>query len=849
MSPRSRVRAASALFVLFLVVLGSAAISYGAPGVATTTTTVTRTAVSTTTTTLTKVSTSVTTGTTTSTITQRYATTTLTATVKTTQLLQRPSAPFGLQVRSAVKTLPATGGTFPDILVSLVDATGNPSEATSPIQVTLNSSAPAVGTVTPAITIPAGGVTAVANFTTTTVPGITSLTVNATGLVGTVGHVVTAGLSGIPVQVALFAMPNQTLIGGGATGVLLVELEDSNGNPALSYGTTTVTLNPSPAGLVRLSTQTVAIPTGESVSAVKFTSGSSVGTCVIYGSSSGLVPATFTISVVPATLRLKLTAEPPSLPVGASGSLLVSLLNYGGNAVLAPYSLTVYLSSTNNTVLSVPSTVKIGGGAQFAQVPVTGGSKAGGVNVTASGQGLATAQIPIQISTPVVAGSLALTLGPNPLVSSSGPSGAFTVSLVNGTGFPGVAASPITVVLSSSNPLVGTVPPQVTIATGQSYAAATFNSTSIGGGTTITASASNLATAQVTARTNGYGTDTLALVPDSEVLPADGQTVPALAVDLLDSTGLPAAAPANVLVSLSSTNPNYGAVPATVTIPAGQNYAIVNITTTLLPGPFHVTASAFALPTVIVKMSTGSVSAPALSLNLNPGTTIIGPLGKEALVSVDLENSAGSPVRAQSAIPVNVTASGIPLKVPLVLTIPAGGEDAFGLISPVTNGTLILTGTAPGFASVSATSNVLGLPVQVGISLSSGSPYVGGTTNATLSVLYLSAPLQGANVTVKASGTVTPSAGATDVKGQFNFALVPAATGAGSITVTVVDPLIGTESYTKTILVAATPPQPSFISSHLTLVVGAVVVAVVVLLGVLILARRRGWLDRLARRG
>ena len=186
-------------------------------------------------------------------------------------------------------------------------------------------------------------------------------------------------------------------------------------------------------------------------------------------------------------------------------------------------------------------------------------------------------------------------------------------------------------------------------------------------------------------------------------LPADGGIYPAVIVSLTDSSSLPTAALQNITVFLTSSQTNIAAVPDSVTIQAGQEYAIANVTTTITPGTAEITAHAegFNSPppsTVTTVKPSGYPSR--LLLFTSPSTFL--PRADTGLVRVEIVDDAGLPSKAISPITVSMTSSNASIATlpqPYTLTIAAGSIFADGSFSTLASGTAVITGISEGYTS------------------------------------------------------------------------------------------------------------------------------------------------------
>jgi hypothetical protein len=156
------------------------------------------------------------------------------------------------------------------------------------------------------------------------------------------------------------------------------------------------------------------------------------------------------------------------------------------------------------------------------------------------------------------------------------------VQLQDSSGKVARALQDITVGLSSSVTIVGTVDSSIIIPKGETFASANFTSTFYPGTTTISASATGFITVLSTITTVGPIPSQIAVYGFPSTLPADGNSYPATMVQLQDSTGTPARAPqGGVQVSLTCSNTTLGTVTPFITILEGETYAVANFSTTI----------------------------------------------------------------------------------------------------------------------------------------------------------------------------------------------------------------------------------------------------------------------------
>lgn len=210
------------------------------------------------------------------------------------------------------------------------------------------------------------------------------------------------------------------------------------------------------------------------------------GLAVSGQSSAGRAPSALAVSVIP-----------PVLPADSSPhqALVISLLDSSGRPTLSLTNVTIYLSSSNSSVGSIPTTVTLAAGRSFVQVPVSTSSHPGSTTLAATSAGLQPASFTLKTAVPTSNPvALALFLAPPESVTAlSGPDGAFAVQAVNPAGGPALSASGTGVVVTGSNGTVFSGPIDTAIPPGADLAYGTFV-VQEGGSTTLTALAPDLAT-------------------------------------------------------------------------------------------------------------------------------------------------------------------------------------------------------------------------------------------------------------------------------------------------------------------------------------------------------------------
>ena len=580
--------------------------------------------------------------------------------------------------------LPADGGSYPAIVVSLQSSGGRASLALNDTVVFLTSSQESVGTVTGQVTISQGTAFAVANFTTSPTPGATSISASSSGLTAASTQVTTATSSGFATTLNVIPVPGAQLVNPQGQGTVLVETLDSAGYPAKASSDIPVTLSSSDNGVVSLPSGSLTLQSGSVLSSVPYAVGVTPGTATITGSASGFNSGSGSVTVQGAPpFAVSMIAQPDPISTSTAGRLVVTLTDSAGNPAPAPATVSVAISSSNTTVVASGETATISTGQIYAVAPFTSGAAPGTANLTASSPGLRSAFALVTVVEPVQPARLSIATAPNPVLANNASYDSVVVMLTDAGGNPAKAQSGVSVTLTSSDSEVGSVSGSLSIPSGSSYAVATFSSTYFVGSTSITASAQNLISASTTVSSYGPIPSKVVVQAIPSRLPADGGEYPALEVMLEDSNGLPAVAPVSVPVQLASSSPGIATVNSTVVIAPGQSYALTDVETTISPGTASIAAVSSGFQSSSTAISTTSPAPSQLGVYVAPASGIqaLGR-GGDGILAVQLQDSASSPARARQDTQVVVTSSNSSMIArPIQIEIPAGADYALMVLS------------------------------------------------------------------------------------------------------------------------------------------------------------------------
>jgi len=454
-----------------------------------------------------------------------------------------------------------------------------------------------------------------------------------------------------PSQLEIYVSPPSVPADNTAYNCIFVQLQDSNGNPARAQADTAISLSSS---LTEIGTvdPTITIPSGATYGSANFYATFTPGTTTITATATGYTTVEATITTVgPKPYTLAVYGFPATLPAdgGSYDAIMVQLQDSTGAPAKAPIGGSkVILSSSNLAVGDVTPSVTITEGQTYAIATFNTTLFAGSADVTAIASDYGSTSTTITTKTPIsmATGKLAISTGsPNVLADNSAYK-QIAVELVDKDGNLGTAASNITVTIASADASIGKTETQITIPQSKSYALATFSSTYKAGTTTLTAAASNFEAASQQLTTTGFTASKLAVFCVPQTLPTDKQAYQAVQVQLQDSAGHPAPAPADLTVNLFSSQPAVGTVDPKLTIPLGQTWATATLTVTNAPGDTQITAQASSYSTGQAKASTCTIdySKLAVSVTADPQTVNNGNQSQiTAYITVE-----GSPVTGAS---------------------------------------------------------------------------------------------------------------------------------------------------------------------------------------------------------
>lgn len=529
-----------------------------------------------------------------------------------------------------------------------------------------------------------------------------------------------------------------------------------------------------------------------------------------------------------------LTIIPPKLPAdgGVYPAAVVSLVDSAGLPTASLSNLTIFLTSSQTNIASVPDTVTIRAGQEYVIANVTTTNTPGTAMITASSQGLSSmpsvsVSVPLTTMTPSGFPSKLVVLTSPSNFLPGGGSGVVWVEVVDAAGLPSKAISNIQVQLSTSNSSIAS-PTQsaLTISAGDIFADGSF-STSESGSAVFAATSSGYTTGDalvtVGAPSGGpsipYKLSLRAVAAGTPgVLPTDGLTYTVLEVGLQTTTGSPAVSSSTVVVQLSSDNPEIISVPTLMTIPAGSLVGLVAMTTSALAGVVNVTATATGLVPATVPVRTVVPAPSKLQTYLAPVTDSYFLNGNYPILVVQLQDSAGNPARARQSTNVVVTSSnGSLLSSYVRLAIPEGSDYVFSYLHPKEVGTTTLTASSSDLVSTQSVLTVVSSPLVTSVFAASpvisSAPepviYANQTLVVEFSATFDGVPVPNMNVSWSTSGgNLTPLSGITDTSGTTSTLFTPGSFGLYNLTARAYSAATGPLFFLYPVLVEQTPTKP-----------------------------------------
>lgn len=632
---------------------------------------------------------------------------------------------FQLQMIPIASNLPADDGVY-YAMVQLQDVRDtNPLVAPFDLDIRVISSDPSVLVVQDRVTLKEGQSMVKVEFATTSKAGEAAITAQSEGLKSASITINTLRLDSLePTKLALSAAPSVLVPDPTISGVIYIQLLNSQNLPAPLNEDLLVSLSSSKPQFGTVP-PFVRLPPGTTGISVPFTPTDAIGTTTISASAPGLSPAQLDVKTDgPIATQLVVEFGPPTIPSfkGFKSLMTVQLRDGADNPVKATDPVVVTLRSSDTSITNVPDKITIDSGETYATVMLTSQGSTGEVEVTASALGIGSGIGTLE-TTGISEGDsqyfIELYQVPSKLPPDNAEHRAIIVQFLDSSNKPYNALGPMydRLVLSNSDPKVATILPAYEKQFG--FAIASVKTTYLVGSTTITASSTGLTSAQKDFIVSGATPSALKLSQIPTVIQANNvQSHSLLLASLMDPSGKPTPAREDKLVFLSSSNPAVASPQASVIIPAGKNYAFVNVDTTTTNGDATISATSSDLSTGNLQMKTvgsvGTTSQYGLAMKTVP--KIIADGQEYEAIFIQLQDLIGNnPVPAKSDIAVSLSSSSsMAGRVQPEIIIPKGSS--FGVVKFLTGNmeeSVSITASSPGLKSVEAKLDTKLQPVSV----------------------------------------------------------------------------------------------------------------------------------------
>lgn len=219
------------------------------------------------------------------------------------------AVPSSLIITALSQSIPADGGIHPAIEVNLQDSLGQPALAPSDLPVYISSGVSQVVQFNSPVIVPAGRSSLLVNATTTTVTGVANITAYASLQSSSptlAKSVLLTTVTPAPSSVTAFTVPGKFVLSKVQPDAkLVVQLQDSKGNPARARHDTLFTVTSS-SNSVFNRTLTAKIAQGDDLAYLPLTPGDT-GSTQFTVSSSGLGSSSVELTVLAAPIQASLS--------------------------------------------------------------------------------------------------------------------------------------------------------------------------------------------------------------------------------------------------------------------------------------------------------------------------------------------------------------------------------------------------------------------------------------------------------------------------------------------------------------------------------------------------------------
>jgi hypothetical protein len=661
---------------------------------------------------------------------------------------------YMLDLKLPMPYIPADSKAYP-LVVQVVNKEGQPRFLTKDIIITLSSSNPTIGYTESTILLKAGQSSTLATFHSTFNIGSTNITASASGLASSTITVRTVGISGAPVKLAAYILPNKVLAKNGTKAIVVIELQDGNSLPARATEDITISLSSS-VTKVGIIDPKIILHRNSTFAVAYFYPTDQPGSTIITASASGLQSTTLevkTLAYNPNKLALYLL--PSILPKQSKGMVIVQLQDSRGRPITATSDVKVILTSSNTSVAALDTNfLTIQKGMNYGSSYLTTGNLSASAIIYAVAQGYESAEATIQVMETKVATSGLFKIFAVPILLADDRQHIIiaTVTMNNNLTSLVQPPYPLKIYFSSSNTRVGRVTEVVW--TTKEYAYSEFTSSTVGC-TTITALADNFNASQTTITVVEEPKFKLDLCICPSLIPIDSPYKPIVIVEAQNEYGEPLLAPANIDVNLFSSNKRVGTVEAQVLINQSHYYTTSSFSIASDLGVTTITAAASNFASATAEIATFRVGASKIYLGIEP-SVVIADNSATQNIFVMLQDMYGYPANAPRDTLISLSSSNIEIgSLPSSLIIPKGEAFAFTYFKKSNKeGITQITAHSEGLQpSVKTLSSIL-LEPAVKIGASSLKVYTYDYLTIYVKVQFEGQPLSGAEVSWSTTATL-----------------------------------------------------------------------------------------------
>ena len=648
--------------------------------------------------------------------------------VSTTMITSGSTIPIPSKIDLYVcpSTVPADNNAYNCIFVQLLDSNGKPARAQSDTTISLASETTSVGTVDSTIAITKGETFGSANFYSTLSSGTSKITASATGYSTVEASIKT--ITPIPSAIAVYGFPSTLPADGAKYPAIMVQLQDSQGNPQRApIGGVEVILSSSRTQH-RNSRSSSYYSSGETYAIANFTTTMTPSTTPtqVWSAANGYTSKYVEITTKPVTTTpsaIKIFVGPPKILADNKSypQVAVQLQDSSGNISRAISNITLSFTSWDPNIVKVVENITIGPDSQFSTygiIALNTTYKAGQTTIIAlkDNGGLNPGQAVIT-TVEFIPPKLAVFVVPEKLPADAETYSAIQVQLQDSKGNPGKnLEGDVTVSLFSQDPTIATVSPTVVIPQGKTQATATLTVTNSEGSTLITAQTTGYSTGQGTVATNFIDFAPLEISISSNTtnvnsgkataisaqIASDGAAVTGATVTFTSSIGgsFSAQQVGNGYYNTNFTAPSVSQTTAcTITVTATKNGYVDNQATTQI----SISPTQAATPTPTATPASGTTPTPTPTAGTN----------SSANLQFFIKDSYGNPLNG------TIVQS---------ITQPAGVNSLFDIsddqgsvtFKEIPSGSYTFTIVKQGYDPMNATLDLTGQPMSLPLTLLTG---------------------------------------------------------------------------------------------------------------------------------